>query len=242
MSDSSIQLTTFSEASTKLYLQPGAIEVTPSAAHFRDISTADIKKERNIKIAMIVGAVILLIVTIVAVSEIAQLSPIERWNYNRAGFIHLVYDYPAFAAIVPGILGAGGVVGLAVGAAVVNLENNRYLRDLSKDGAVEHELFILTSEKLEAVYTNYHLRLQPLVRKGLISEDEGRQLSGLLASYHESATKKASYESRGAAFKADLEAHPKKYPTYAKVLIQISQLEKQWVRLQKKIQDHYTQE
>lgn len=240
MSDS-VQLSNLGSAPDKLYLQRRD-DIETTAASFRDISDADAKKERNIKIAMVVSAVILFIVTIVAVSEIAKLSPIERWLHNRRGEIFLIYEYPAFTAIVPGLLGTAGVIGLAAGAAAVNLENNGYLRNLSKEGAVEHELFILTSENLEGVHKNYHQRMQPLVRKGLISEDEGRQLSALLESYHVTATKKASYESRGEAFKADLKDHPEKYPAYNILLGEIAQFEGQWMKLQKTVQERYSKE
>ncbi len=245
--NSDIQLSNFGDAPDQLYLQRGALDVTKSAVSFRDISAADEKKEMAIKIAMVVGAIILLIVTIVAVSEIAKLSPIAIWVHNRWGQIFLIYEYPALAAIVPGILGTAGVIGLAAGAAVIDLERERngWSKDLSGEGAVEKELFILTSENLEDIYKNYYRRdggMQPLVRNGLISEDEGRQLSGLLEGYHVQATKKAAFESHGKTFKDDLAKYPKKYPAYDAALTEIAKYQDQWKKLQRAIQGNYSEE
>lgn len=241
---SDVQLTNMGDAPDQLYLQRR--EVTPSAANFRDISETDQKKERAIKIAMVVGAVILLIVTIVAVSEIAKLSPVVRFvDYSRTGAIRILYEYPALTAIVPGVFGGAGALGMALGAANgIDFERNRngYSKDLSGDGAAENELFMLTSENLEGIHRSYHRRgggVAPLVRNGLITEDDGRQLSGLLERCHEPMIKKASYENQGEAFKADLKAYPEKYPNYHKIMEDIAQLEGEWKALQKGIQEQY---
>lgn len=238
-----IQLSNMGEAPGQIYLQRR--EVPESVANFRNISEADQKKERAIKIAMVVGAILLLIVTAISVGEIAKLSPVARWSH-RGGIIRIIYDDLRILAVLPGFFGTAGAIGLAIGAAAVDLERarNGWSKSLTGDGAVEKELFILTTETLEGIHKNYHRRnggVQPLVRNGLISEDEGRQLSGLLERSHESIIQKASYENRGEPFKTDLQNNPAKYPKYQTILKEIAQFEGEWKALQQAIQHQYSQ-
>lgn len=232
-------------------------EVTPEAARFRDMSKKEQNTELAIKIGLAAGAVVLLIATAIAIHYCVKSTytythrPILQ-DYRGCYYGAPVTKVGSYAplAVFPGVFGGAGVIGLTGGAIFVDLEQcrNGFSKDLSPAGAAEQELFILTSENLASVKAQYYVRdggVVPLVRNGLITEEQGRGLSKLMKDYHEQSTLKTTFEGQGryqSAFSQDLKAHPEKYPVYQAIQKQLAQLEGQWQALQQAIKEQYSSE
>lgn len=227
-------------ANVQLHLQRAKLyAVTPSASGFRDITPEGERREKMMKIGLLIGAVILAIGTAVAIYYSLQATSTRTIHWTNGQVLDQTFSIAPIAT-VPAVLGGGGVIGLVIGACCVNGERySGWPKDLSGAGAVEAELTVLTKSTFTEVFDRYYQQnggVQHLVHNGLLNESQGHELNQLFQRSHEQLALKKQFESRGIP---DLKTNLKAYPDYEDILTQVTQLDADWKALQNSIRGQY---
>lgn len=145
---------------------------------WRDISPADLRKEQGIRIMLAVLALILAAGMAVSMYYCATTSSVFPDGFVRS---NLVYGF------IPGLLGSLGLLFLSLGVYFVNYEPY---------GGEEYELPVgythkeiagkINQSTLEYVYNNHYKEnggLKALVRNGVLTPEQGREVSSLMIRY-----------------------------------------------------------
>ncbi len=213
-------------------------EVSKEASHWKDLSESEARTEQAVRISLIVGAIVLLIGTAIAIYYIATLPETSYWCEFHKTF-HYISLKPLI--ILPVLLGGGISTILLFGGFCINFEDRHgYSKNLSEAFEKEELRILLIEKKIEDIYSKYYHKnggIGPLVRQGFILPEQGALLRTLLEQYHEHKKTIDGFESQPLCkAKIDQNQAPEAYKVAEKAIEKINQ---QWAVIQKELSRQY---
>lgn len=214
-------------------------DVSMVASQWRDLSEGDQRKEKMVKMALIVGGVIVLIGSVIAIYFLAKAPSTAQWC-DGCKTIH-VTSPKGFIAF-PVIFGFGGGSAMLVFGLKISFESCTHgsAKDLSTPAA-RHELMLLLAKgDLGEVYKTYYKKnggLGPLVQKGYMLSRQGYELRDVLQTY-EVVQKTISSFMAQPLCKKEIEGGnaPEEY---AKAVSNCDQLKQRWESLRQQLASQY---
>ncbi len=234
-------------------------KVKESASRFRSLTETEKKQVLALKVGLAAGAVILALLTIVAIyysSKATATVPVGHYQTAFDQFRRVYYQQfiqtgtkvvnIGAIAILPGLIGFGGVAGLAIPAVAINFESvkDRSRPNFSEHGAVEQELTELTRTNFVQLYAKFGPHsfrgLGPLVRHGLISEEQGKEMFALINHHQEQQAIVEAWERRGSDFTKQIQENRASYPAYDAARSEVEASQGKWERIRGQIIDNYS--
>ncbi len=189
---------------TKLY------RIDKAATQWRDLSESDIKKEKAVKISLIVLGILLTAATVYVIYILATTPDSSHWC-DTCKVIHV--DSVKGLIAIPVLLGGIGTT-LSFGWGIaLSFEKSRYgfPKNLSTHAARHEVKLLLSKGELKDVYAQYYNKnggLGPLVRQGYMTPKQGTELRTILNDYNRVQVENVRLQSRPLIKKAIEENQP----------------------------------
>ncbi len=207
-------------------------EVTSDAAKWRDMDDSKIRNEKIFKIGMIAGGILLLLGSAIAICLGATL-------LTGTGRILCIADSVGF--------GVGVGIGMVVTGILVNFERRQNGKgsSFSKSEEQAELIHLLANGQFQELRTQCYRKggggLGPLVRKGLITVDQGDKLRVLMKKYVQYQQSVNDYESQPNT-KQKIDNNKDVPKGYDDARCKVDEVKSQWKILQKAFNNQYKRE
>lgn len=204
---------------------------------WRDMTNCDLFKERAVKTAMVVLAILVAIGLATAIYYCCNTTS----TYLEHGWVP-VEESNKLLSIIPGVLGTPIVLGLLIPAfCCINFERGRTFKSEQTEADIEEKEYNLLTQNLKYVYENYgsgqtgwgsHNSLADLT-EGILTNPQKARLHQLDSDYHKSAKIIAQYKSKSESLMQGIKSNPEH--RYSMAVKSLEVLEESWETLRKEI-------